>query len=76
MNFGTLQIARLWRLTKGGTLCSGLVVEGRPDLRLVITEGDRIVQWERFPTASMLRGRAMHLLRQRRRAGWVVVPRA
>jgi hypothetical protein len=72
MNFGSLQIATLWRLSRGGILCSGLVVEGVRELRLVVTEGGRIVQWERFPTASMLRGRAGRLLKERRRAGWVL----
>jgi hypothetical protein len=70
MNFGSLQIATLWRLVKGGTPCNGLVVEGSRELRLVVTEGDRIVQWERFPTAGMLRDRAVSLIKQRRRAGW------
>lgn len=70
MNFGSLQIATLWRLSKGGILCSGLVVEGVKELRLIVTEGGRIVQWERFPTATMLRGRAGNLFRQRRRQGW------
>lgn len=70
MNFGSLQIATLWRLVKGGTPCHGLVVEGSTELRLVVTEGDRIVQWERFPTAGMLRDRAVSLIKQRRRAGW------
>lgn len=70
MNFGSLQIATLWRLVKGGTLCNGLVVGGSRELRLVVTEGDRIVQWERFPTAGMLRDRAVSLIKQRRREGW------
>lgn len=70
MNFGSLQIATLWRLVKGGIPCNGVVVEGSRELRLVVTEGDRIVQWERFPTAGMLRDRAVSLIKQRRRAGW------
>ena len=74
MNFGSLQIATLWRLSKGGVLCNGLVVDGAKDLRLVVTEGGRIVQWERFPTAGLLRARAASVLKHRRRAGWMVAP--
>ena len=72
MNFGSLQIATLWRLSKGGVRCNGLVVDGAKDLRLVVTEGGRIVQWERFPTAGLLRARAATVLKHRRRAGWMI----
>lgn len=70
MNFGSLQIATLWRLSKGGVACDGLVVDGVKELRLIVTEGGHIVHWERFPTAGMLRRRALAMLRQRRRGGW------
>lgn len=70
MNFGSLQIARLWRLSKAGLDCNGLVVDGVKELRLIITEGGHIVHWERFPTAGMLRRRALTMLRARRRSGW------
>ena len=73
MNFGSLQIATLWRLSKGDVLCNGLVVDGAKDLRLVVTEGGRIVQWERFPTAGLLRARAATVLKHRRREGWMLV---
>lgn len=72
MNFGSLHVATLWRLSKEGVACTGLVVDGARELRLVITEGGRIVQWERFPTAGLLRSRAASLLRMRRRAGWML----
>jgi len=71
MNFGSLHIATLWRLSNAGVTSTGLVVDGAKGLRLVITEGGRIVQWERFPTAGLLRRRAESLLKMRRRAGWV-----
>lgn len=70
MNFGRLQIATLWRLSKAGILCQGFVVDGEKELRLIVVEAGRIMQWERFPTAVMLRRRARFLLRQRRRSGW------
>jgi hypothetical protein len=70
MNFGSLQIATLWRLSKAGVACDGLVVDGVKELRLIVTEGGHIVHWERFPTAAMLRRRAIAMLRQRRRGGW------
>lgn len=70
MNFGPLQIATLWRLSKAGVPCQGIVVDGERELRLVVVEAGRILQWERFPTAAMLRRRARSLLRERRRSGW------
>jgi hypothetical protein len=70
MNFGRLQIATLWRLSKAGVPCHGLVVDGEKALRLIVVEGGQIVQWERFPTAARLRKRAVAILKQRRRSGW------
>lgn len=70
MNFGPLQIATLWRLSRRGVVCNGLVVDGVKELRLIITEDGQIVHWERFPTAGMLRRRAVAILRERRRSGW------
>lgn len=70
MNFGRLQIATLWRLSKAGIPCHGLVVDGEKALRLIVVEGGQIVQWERFPTAARLRKRAVAILKQRRRSGW------
>lgn len=70
MNFGRLQIATLWRLSKAGVPCHGLVVDGEKALRLIVVEGGQIVQWERFPTAARLRKRAVAMLKQRRRNGW------
>jgi hypothetical protein len=70
MNFGRLQIATLWRLSKNGIPCQALVVDGEKELRLVVVEAGRIRQWERFPTAAMLRERARSLLSERRRSGW------
>ena len=72
MNFGSLQIATLWRLSKAGVTCDGLVVDGVKELRLIITEGGHIVHWERFPTAGLLRRRALTILRSRRKSGWRV----
>lgn len=70
MNFGSLHIATLWRLARHGVPCTALVVDGDKELRLVITEAGRIVQWERFPAAAPLRRRAEALLKARQRAGW------
>jgi hypothetical protein len=70
MNFGRLQIATLWRLFKDGIPCQAVVVDGEKELRLVVVEDGRIRQWERFPTATMLRDRARSLLTERRRDGW------
>lgn len=70
MNFGRLQIATLWRLSKSDVPCSALVVDGEKALRLIVVEGGQIVQWERFPTAAALRRRAAEILKQRRRNGW------
>jgi len=70
MNFGSLQIATLWRLSKAGVTCDGLVVDGVKELRLIITEGGHIVHWERFPTAGQLRRRALTILRARKKCGW------
>ena len=72
MNFGRLQIATLWRLSKSDVPCNALVVDGERALRLIVVEGGRIVQWERFPTAANLRRRAVAILKQRRRNGWKV----
>lgn len=70
MNFGRIQIATLWRLWKAGVISQGIVADGGKELRLIVIEAGRIMQWERFPTAAMLRRRARALLRQRRRSGW------
>lgn len=70
MNFGRIQIATLWRLWKAGVACQGIVADGGRELRLIVIEEGRIRQWERFPTAAMLRRRARALLNQRRRNGW------
>lgn len=70
MNFGRLQIATLWRLRKADVHCQGVVVDGEKELRLIVIEGGRIRQWEKFPTAEMLRRRARALLAQLRRSGW------
>jgi len=72
MTFGRLQIATLWRLSKSDVSCDALVVDGERALRLIVVEGGRIVQWERFPTAASLRRRAVAILKQRRRKGWRV----
>jgi hypothetical protein len=70
MNFGRLQIATLWRLSKSDVPCSALVVDGERALRLIVIEGGQIVQWERFPTAASLRRRAVAIMKERRRKGW------
>jgi len=70
MDFGSLQIATLWRLTKDGVVRRAVVVDGdRP--RLVIVEADAIVQWERFAITAELRKRAVELQRDLRKRGWV-----
>lgn len=76
MNFGRLQIATLWRLSKADVPCSALVVDGERALRLIVVEGGQIVQWERFPTAARLRQRAVALMKERRRNGWRVADEA
>lgn len=72
MNFGRLQIATLWRLSKNGVPCQAMVVDGEKELRLVVVEAGQIRQWERFPTAALLRERARSLLTERRRSGWTL----
>jgi hypothetical protein len=70
MNFGRLHVARLWRLSKAGATCEGLVVDADRQLRLVVVEGGRIVHWEKFATAALLRHGAATILQHRRKTGW------
>jgi uncharacterized protein YjaG (DUF416 family) len=71
MNFGSLQIATLWRLTKDGVVRRAVVVDGARGPRLVIVEADKIVQWERFAMTAELRKRAVELRKELKKGGWV-----
>ncbi len=73
MNFGALHIATLWRLAKDDVVRQAIVIDGEHGPRLVIVETDRIVQWERFPTAGPLRKRAVQLRTEYRKKGWTPV---
>jgi hypothetical protein len=73
MNFGALQIATLWRLSKDGVVRQAVVVESARGPRLVIVEADRIVKWERFAMAGELRKRAVELRKQHCKKGWTPV---
>lgn len=74
MDFGTLEVATLWRLTKDGVVRRAVVIEGERGPRLVIAESGQIVGWERFPLAGQLRKRAVELRKQLQKTGWVPVP--
>ena len=39
--------------------------------RLVIIESDRIIRWETFRLTRELRGRAVQIRRELRKAGWI-----
>jgi hypothetical protein len=71
MNFGALYIATLWRLARAESTCQAIVLEGANGLRLVIVKAGRIVQWEHFPVASLLRVRAAAIRRECEQAGWL-----
>ena len=71
MNFGRLQIATLWRLSKNGIERRAAVLDSPKGPRLVIIESDRIIQWETFRLTRELRGRAVQIRRELRKAGWV-----
>jgi hypothetical protein len=70
VNFGSLQIATLWRLSKNGVERRATVLDSPRGPRLVITEPNRIVQWETFRMVRPLRHRAVAIRRQLRAAGW------
>ena len=70
MNFGRLQIATLWRLSKNGVERRAAVLDSPRGPRLVIVEPNRIVQWETFRMAKPLRQRAVEIRRKLRAAGW------
>ena len=71
LNFGRLQIATLWRLSKNGVERRAAVLDSPKGPRLVIIESDRIIQWETFKLPRELRGRAVQIRRELRKAGWV-----
>ena len=71
LNFGRLQIATLWRLSKNGVERRAEVLDSSKGPRLVIIESDRIVQWETFKLTRDLRSRAVEIRRELRKAGWV-----
>ena len=58
LNFGRLQIATA-------------VLDSPKGPRLVIIETDRIIQWETFRLTRELRGRAVQIRRELRKAGWI-----
>jgi hypothetical protein len=70
MNFGRLQIATLWRLSKDGVERRAAVLDSPRGPRLVIVEPNRIVQWETFRMVKPLRQRAVEIRRKLRAAGW------
>ena len=70
MNFGQLQIATLWRVSKNGVERRAAVLNGTKGARLVIMEPNRIVQWETFGEMAPLRERAVQIRRKLRAAGW------
>jgi hypothetical protein len=71
LNFGRLQIATLWRLSKNGVERHAAVLDSPKGPRLVIIEHDRIIQWETFKLTRELRGRAVQIRRELRKSGWV-----
>jgi hypothetical protein len=71
VNFGGLQIATLWRLSKDGIERRAAVLDSPRGPRLVIVESDRIIQWETFRLARQLRSRAVQIRRALRKAGWM-----
>jgi hypothetical protein len=71
MNFGSLQIATLWRLSKGGVERRAEVLDSSKGPRLVIVESNRIVQWETFTLARQLRHRAVEIRRELSKLGWI-----
>jgi hypothetical protein len=74
MNFGSLQIATLWRLSKNGVERRAAVLDSPQGPRLVILEPNRIVQWETFRMVKPLRNRAVAIRRKLRAAGWTSTP--
>ena len=70
MNFGRLQIATLWRLSKNGVERRATVLDSSRGPRLVIIEPNRIVQWETFRMAKPLRHRAVQICKELRSQGW------
>jgi hypothetical protein len=71
MDFGSLRSVTAWRLTRSGVSCEGIVVQGPEAFRLVIVEGQRIVEWTKFATASAVRQQVRIALQRRRKAGWI-----
>jgi len=71
MDFGSLQIATAWRLTRAGVLCQAIVMDGPHGGRLVVIEDQRIVEWTRFGGMAELRQYANAALKARKRAGWI-----
>jgi hypothetical protein len=69
-HLGRAQVAVLWRLTKEDIGARAIVMDDANGMRLVVVEGERIVQWERFERPSQLRTRAGAIKQQRRRNGW------
>ncbi len=73
MDFGTLQIATLWRLEKDGVIRQAVVVDSPQGPRLVIVEADQIISWEKFVLAGELRKRAVELRKEHTKTGWLPV---
>jgi hypothetical protein len=71
VNFGRLQIATLWRLSKDGVERRAAVLDSPAGPRLVIVESNRIIQWETFRLTRQLRARAVEIRRELRRHGWM-----
>jgi hypothetical protein len=71
VNFGRLQIATLWRLSKDGVERRAAVLDSPTGPRLVIVESNRIIQWETFRLTRQLRARAVEIRRELRRRGWM-----
>lgn len=74
MNFGPLQIVTAWRLTKAGVMCQGIVMDGPEGVRLVVIEGQQIVEWTRFGRVFDLRQHVRKAFKARNRDGWVMNP--
>jgi hypothetical protein len=70
LHLGRAQVAVLWRLTKEDIGSRAIVMDDANGMRLVVVEGERIVQWERFQRPSQLRTRAGAIQQERRRNGW------
>lgn len=69
-HLGIAQVAVLWRLMKEDVSSRAIVMDDANGMRLVVIEGERIVEWERFQLPSRLRARAGAIQTERRRRGW------